>query len=154
MMDLNFEYVAILYVNACPVGFIDSLGFVTTTCNSECRKRLETDYSLRLAYFPNAYNRESVRVFKLPSNFRTVELSIDYVINHFERVEPKITAISSTEVWSMRKEASKKAEKKALIKCYENQIKQLRQEQTRIVYEDWWKNSDSENADRGLYNGD
>lgn len=103
MDNLNFPYVAILYVNSCPVGFIDRLGFIVPQFNYDCRFFLTQKNFLTIPYSPKSDKHESIRTYRFSYFYSDTPLTCEFVEKNFPRIEKQMEFLSADIVMQKRK---------------------------------------------------
>ena len=154
MMNQNLLYAAILYVNSCPVGFIDYCGFIVPNLSSKDCFYCSSSGIVALPYFPKSSNRESVRIVEVPYAFRYHSCHFQWAVENLKKASLCVVRLSEEEI-KKRRFPKEYIPSPPGFEKYAEGLKRYREKQkNENLYKDWWKRSDSENADRGLYNGD
>lgn len=81
------NYVVILFVNSCAVGFLTTDGFVCTRFESCCKYKMGSFKTIRLSRFPQSEKRESVRCYYFPTFFEKELLHFQTVADKWRQVE-------------------------------------------------------------------
>lgn len=107
MSNFNIPYFAILYVNSCPVGFIDNLGFIQSRFNRDCHFFLTSENLLTIPYSPKSDNHESVRIYQSSYFYSNESFDCQFAEKNFLRVDKRIEFLSADEVMQKRKSAAR-----------------------------------------------
>ncbi len=154
MMNQNLLYAAILYVNSCPVGFIDDCGFIVPNLSADDCFRCSSSGVVALPYFPKSSNRESVRIVEVPYALLYHSLHFQWAVENLKKASLCLVRLSEEEIKRRRRQKTYIPSPPGFEKYAEGLRRYREKQKNENLYKDWWKNSDSENADRGLYNGD
>lgn len=103
MSNLNIPYFAILYVNSCPVGFIDNLGFIKPRFERDCHFFLTSENLLTIPYSPKSDNHESVRIYQSSYFYSNESFDCQFAEKNFLRVDKRIEFLSADVVIQKRK---------------------------------------------------
>ena len=107
MSNFNIPYFAILYVNSCPVGFIDNLGFIQSRFNRDCHFFLTSENLLTIPYFPKSDNHESVRIYQSSYFYSNESFDCQFAEKNFLRCDKRIEFLSADVVMQKRKCAAR-----------------------------------------------
>lgn len=154
MKNENLLYVAILYVNSCPVGFINNLGFILSNYEPNCDFHCTRNGIIFLPYFPKSENHESVRFFNISYNLRKYAFGCYWAVRNLIREDFRIEKLPQEEIERRRNPINEKivpAQYKAIECALLNRRKRIEEEEER-KYKDWWKKNEYEQG--VFYNGD
>lgn len=103
MSNFNIPYFAILYVNSCPVGFIDKLGFIKSRFDRDCHFFLTSENLLTIPYFPKSDNHESVKIYQSSYFCSNESFDCQFAEKNFLRSDKRIEFLSADIVMQKRK---------------------------------------------------
>lgn len=154
MINENLLFIAVLFVNGCPVGIINRLGFIVSNLESCDISFLPKNGIVPLPYHLKSSNRESVRFYEVSYKFRYSHAFVDEIVKSFKRVELQFESLPVEIIEQRRKTAT--IENQRIQKELEERqnIERVKEALRKERYKNWWQRSESENSDFGLYNGD
>ena len=87
MINENLPFIAVLFVNGCPVGIINRFGFIVSIPETEDIYYPSKNGIISLPYHLKSSNRESVRFYKVFYRFRYNHPFVDDIVKSCKRVE-------------------------------------------------------------------
>lgn len=154
MINENLLFIAVLFVNGCPVGIISRLGFIVSTPETEDISYLPKNGIVSLPYHLKSSNRESVRFYEVSYRFRYSHPFVDDIVKSCKRIELQFESLPVEIIEQRRKVASIENQRiKTELEERQN-IERVKEALIKKRYKNWWQRSESENSNLGLYNGD
>lgn len=154
MINENLPFIAVLFVNGCPVGIINRFGFIVSTPETEDIYHLSKNGIIYLPYHLKSSNRESVRFYEISYRFRYNHPFVDDIVKSCKRVELHFESLP-VEIIKQRQKTLTIENQRMKKELEERQnIERVKEALRKGRYKNWWQRSESENSDFGLYNGD
>ncbi len=154
MINENLPFIAVLFVNGCPVGIINRFGFIVSIPETGDIYYPSKNGIVSLPYHLKSSNRESVRFYEVPYMAGIRHVFVDDIVKSFKRIELQFESLP-VEIIEQRQKNLTIENQRIKTELEERQnIERVKEALRKERYKNWWQRSESENSNLGLYNGD
>lgn len=139
MINENLLFIAVLFVNGCPVGIISRLGFIVSNLENCDISFLPKNGIVSLPYHLKSSNRESVRFYEVSYFSRYSHAFVDEIVKSFKRVELQFESLPIEIIEQRRKTATVENQRMQKELEEKQNIERVKEALRKEHYKNWWQ---------------